>query len=264
MVDGRWTMDDGRWTMDETMAEPTAAVMKPEAAPTAAVWEDFVDIFYAPSHVFARRQNGSFWIPMLVVTILVGTVYFLTSGAMQPIMDAEFNRQAAAAMRKNPQINAEAMERFRHIAGRVGQVAAFVTVPVIIAMIGTTLWLVGKLFDARQAFKAAMIVAAYSCVPKVIEAVSNGLQALMLDPSLLNGPFRVSLGVGRFIDPDTASPIVLALVGRMNVFTIWVTILLAIGLSVTGKIPRRRAAIAAAIVWILGALPMIFQALRSM
>jgi hypothetical protein len=250
-------MNDGRSTMDD------AAAVKPAAA-QAAVWEDFVDIFYAPSYVFARRENGNFWIPMLVVTILVGTVYFLTSGAMQPIFDAEFNRQAAAAMRKNPQFNAEAMERFRHIAGRIGQVATFVTMPIIITMIGTTLWLVGKLFDARQTFKAALIVAAYSCVPKVIEAVVNGAQALMLDPSQLNGPFRVSLGVGRFIDPDTASPMLLALVGRMNVFTIWVTILLAIGLSVTGKIPRRRAAIAAAIVWILGALPMIFQALRSM
>ena len=90
------------------------------------VWEDFVDIFYAPSHVFARRQNGSFWIPMLVVTLLVGTVYFLTSGAMQPIIDAEFNRQAAAAMRKNPRITPEAMERFRNIATRIGQVMVFV------------------------------------------------------------------------------------------------------------------------------------------
>jgi hypothetical protein len=198
------------------------------------------------------------------VTLLMGAVYFMISGAMQPIMDAEFNRQAAAVMRKNPQFNPEAMERFRHIVARIGQVATFVTMPIIIAMIGTTLWLVGKLFDARQTFKAAMIVAAYACVPKVIEAVLNGVQALMLDPAQLNGPFRLSLGVGRFIDPDTASPMLLALVGRMNVFTIWVTILLAIGLSVTGKIPRQRAAIAAAIVWILGALPMIFQALRSM
>jgi hypothetical protein len=41
----------------------------------------------------------------------------------------------------------------------------------------------------------------------------------------LNGPFRVSLGLGRFFDPDIASPVLLALVGRINVFTIWVTIL---------------------------------------
>jgi hypothetical protein len=244
--------------------EPSEAALKPVPAERAAVWEDFVDIFYAPSYVFARRQNGSFWIPMLVVTLLVGTVYFLTSGAMQPIMDAEFNRQAAVAMRKNPQITPEAMERFRNIATRIGQVMTLVATPIIITMIGTALWLAGKLFEARQTFKAALIVAAYACVPKVIEAVLNGVQALMLDPSQLNGPFRVSLGLGRFFDPDIASPLLIALVGRINVFTIWVTILLAIGLSVTGKIPRQRAAIAAAIVWILGALPMIFQALRSM
>jgi hypothetical protein len=246
------------------MAEPAEAAIKSMQAKQTAVWEDFVDIFYAPSYVFARRQNGSFWIPMLVVTLLVGSVYFLTSGAMQPIRDAEFTRQAAVAMQKNPQITPEAMERFRYIGTRIGQVMTFVAMPFIIAMIGTALWLVGKLFDARQTFKAALIVAAYACVPKVIEGVLNGVQAMMLDPSQLNGLFRVSLGVGRFFDPDIASPVLIALVGRINVFTIWVTILLAIGLSVTGNIPKQRAAIAAAIVWILGALPMLLQALRSM
>jgi hypothetical protein len=55
----------------------------------------------------------------------------------------------------------------------------------------------------------------------------------------------------------------LALLGRIDVFTIWVTILLAIGLSVTGKIPRSRAAIAAAVVWLVGALPSLLQALRA-
>jgi len=201
---------------------------------------------------------------MLVVTLLVGSVYLLTSGAMQPIMDAEFNRQAAVAMRKNPEVTPEAMERFRQIGVRIGQVMTFVSMPIIIAMIGTAVWLVGKLFDARQTFKAALIVAAYSCVPKVIEYVLNGVQAMLLDPSTLNGLFRVSLGVGRFFDPDVASPVLIALAGRLNVFTIWVTVLLAIGLSVTGHIPRQRAAVAAVIVWILGAVPMVFLALRSM
>ena len=45
-------------------------------------------------------------------------------------------------------------------------------------------------------------------------------------------------------DPDATSPALLAFIGRLDVFTIWVTVLLAIGLSVTGNIPRSRAAIA--------------------
>jgi hypothetical protein len=42
-----------------------------------------------------------------------------------------------------------------------------------------------------------------------------------------------------------------------------VTVLLVIGLSVTGKIPRSKAAIAGVIVWIVGALPTLLPALRS-
>jgi hypothetical protein len=55
----------------------------------------------------------------------------------------------------------------------------------------------------------------------------------------------------------------LAVLGRVDVFTIWITILLGIGLSVTGKIPRSKAMIAAALVWAIGALPAVLQALRS-
>jgi len=38
-------------------------------------------------------------------------------------------------------------------------------------------------------------------------------------------------------------------------------VLIAIGLAVTGKISRGRAAIAAAIVWLAGALPLVASAL---
>src|SRR3989338_4729319 len=45
--------------------------------------------------------------------------------------------------------------------------------------------------------------------------------------------------------------------------TIWVTTLLAIGLSVTGKVSRGNAAIAGMLVWILGSLPGLIQALPA-
>src|SRR5689334_15779429 len=50
-------------------ASPGAGAV-PAAAP-AAWWEDFMDIFYAPSQVYARRAGSGFGIPMLVVTVLV-------------------------------------------------------------------------------------------------------------------------------------------------------------------------------------------------
>ena len=100
--------------------------------------------------------------------------------------------------------------------------------------------------------------------PRILEGVINSIQGLFLDPAQLDGRFRISLGLGRFLDPDTTSPLLIALVGRIDVFTIWITVLIAIGLSVTGQIPLSRAAIAAAIVWLVGGLPLIIQALRAM
>ena len=125
---------------------------------------------------------------------------------------------------------------------------------------GLALWVVGKFFDAKQTLGQAVMVAAYASVPRIVEGVVTSIQGLLLDPAQFTGRWRVSLGVGRFLDPETASPALLALVGRMDVFTIWVTVLLVIGLSVTGKIPRSRAAIAGVIVWFLGAVPLLLQA----
>jgi hypothetical protein len=238
-----------------------------DAAPTpakpASRWEDFIDIFYAPSSVYERRRNSGFFIPMLVVTVLIGVIFIANSGAMRPIMDAEFARGAAQAMKKNPQITPEAMEKMRSVGETMAKIGAFIFVPIAIFLTGLVLWIVGKFFDAKQTLAAAIMVAAYAYVPRVLEGIATGVQLLLMDPASLNGRYSISLGLGRFLDPATASPIMLALLGRIDVFTIWVTVLLAIGLAVTGRIPRSKAAIAAAIVWLVGALPGLLQAANS-
>jgi hypothetical protein len=236
----------------------------PVAAPRVAVWEDFIDIFYAPSAVFLRREHGSVLVPLVVVTILVGVIFYLNSGALQPLFDAEFDRQMAAQMRDNPQITPEVVDRMRGFAQRVGQIGVFVFMPLAILCVGLVTWAAGKLVDAKTSLHTALIVAAYAFAPRVLEGVVSGVQALMLDASQFDGRFRITFGPGRFLDPDTASPLLIAAVGRLDLFTLWITVLIAIGLAVTGRIPLRRAAIAAAIVWVAGGLPLVVQAIRSM
>ena len=93
--------------------------------------------------------------------------------------------------------------------------------------------------------------------------IGGGVEGLVMAPASLDVQYRGSLGPGRFLDPDATSPLVLGLVARLDVFTLWITVLLAIGLSVTGRIPKRQAAIAAALVWLLGAVPALLTAMRS-
>jgi hypothetical protein len=235
----------------------------PPTAEKAAVWEDFLDIFYAPSSVFARRENGSFWIPMLVVAVVLGALFFVNSRVMDPIFQAEMQRGMAKAMAKNPQLTPEMVNQMSSVSSSIAKVSAFVAIPIVVFLTGVLLYFVGKLFGAKQTFHAALVVAAYSYVPKIIEGVLAGVQGFLVDPAQLDGRYRVSLGLGRFLDPDTSSAALIGLLGRVDVFTIWVTVLLAIGLSVTGRIPRARAALAAVVIWVVGALPGVLQGLSA-
>ena len=229
----------------------------PRADPNASRWEDFIDIFYAPSAVFARRATSGFFLPMLVVTLLTGALYIMNSGVWSQVMDAETSRALA---RQSQQLTEEQMQAMRGFTETMAKVGAFIFVPVGIFLTGLMLWVCGKFVDAKQTVGQATMVASFAFMPRVVEALVVAVQGLVLDPGTFDGRWRVSLGVGRFFDPDATSPALLAFLGRIDVFTIWVTVLLAIGLAVTGNIPRARAAIAAAIVWVLGALPLLLQA----
>lgn len=240
------------------MSGDASGVVTPPAKP-ASWWEDYIDIFYAPSQVFARRMHSGFGVPMLVVTVLIGAIFLANSSAMQPIMDAEFARAMA---KQSAKMTPEQMEAARSIGAKFAKVGVFFILPITMFLVGLTLWIIGKIFGAKQTLGAAFMVAAYAYVPKILEAVLGGVQLLLLDSSSMNGRYKLSLGVGRFLDPDTAAPALVAFLGRVDVFTIWVTILLGIGLSVTGKISRSNAMMAAVIIWFIGAAATVLPALR--
>ncbi len=250
-----------RSSSDLEGAPRVAASPAPEPA---AVWEDFLDILYAPATVFARRANGNFWIPLLVVTVILGTLLLVNGRVWDAIMTAESQR-AMAVLAQNPDMTPEMMaqvEQFQGTSRTLTKVVMVVAVPFIVFFIGVLTWLVGKMFGAEQTFNAALVVGAYAYVPKIIDAVLAGVQGFFLDASQLDGKYRVTLGPGRFLDPDTTSPLMVEVLGRLDVFTIWVTVLLAIGLAVTGRISRGKAAMAAVVIWLIGALPGVLGALN--
>jgi hypothetical protein len=229
----------------------------------AGLWEDFVDIFYTPSSVFARRSDGKFGLALLFLVIIGTVLFFVTKNAMGQIMDAEFARQSAAAIRKNPNITEEQMASGRGFFETFAPIFFAVGLTISVFGTGLVLWVVGKLFDAKESITAAIMIATYSEVPRIVQILTNAAQALVMSPEKQTSLNAVGFNLARFINPDTGSPVVIALASRVDLFTIWVTVLLAIGLYVVGKVPKEKAAIAAGITWVVGALPAVFGALRA-
>lgn len=246
------------------MGSNAEAVKESDPSPAkAGLWEDFVDIFYAPSSVFARRSDGKFGMALLILVVISAVLYFLTKNAMAPVMDAEFARQSAAAMRKNPNLTAEQMASGRNFFEMIGPIFLAVFITLSVFGTGLVLWAAGKLFDAKESVTAAIMIATYSEVPRIVQILTNAAQGLLMSPESLNSMNAVSFSLARFINPDTGSPVVIALASRVDLFTIWVTVLLAIGVHVVGKIPKQQAAVVAFITWVIGALPAVFGALRA-
>jgi hypothetical protein len=108
-----------------------------------------------------------------------------------------------------------------------------------------------------------MVMAGWAYMPRVLGAVIGAVQALVLDVNSLTTVQALSLSPARFLDPDKASPLLYQMMTRLDLMTIWVTILLGIGMYVTGRLSKERAAVFGVSMWILGSLWPLRTALMS-
>ncbi|HXV17010.1 MAG TPA: YIP1 family protein, partial [Gemmatimonadaceae bacterium] len=221
------------------------------------------DILYQPSAVFDRRREGKFGMALLVIVVVTTVLFFALRNGLAPVMDAEMAKQAAAMAAKNPQITPEQIAASQGMMEKFAVVGYVVFVPVGIVIIAALLWLAGKVVDAKVAFAAAMMIATYSWFPRIIEMILNAVQGLLLSPESITSRYSVQLGPARFFDSASTSPVLLTFLGGIDLFTIWTTALMAIGLSVVARVPRSRGAIAAVAIWFVMMLIPLYQALST-
>lgn len=239
-------------------------VATPAPAPEQSSFiEDLVDIWFAPSAVFARRAKSGFFLIMCVVTVGIGGLFLANRNAMQPILDGEYRRQMAEVMRQNPQMTEAQMAAGKAFADKAQTFGIFFGVPIGLFLVGLGAWITGKILGAEElGYGASVMIAGWAYLPKVLESIGMSVQALLVDTVSLTGRYQLSLGIGRFLDPDMSIGM-LTLLGRVDLFTLWVSALLGIGIVVVGKLPRGRIVPAALIMWTLGAVPAFWQLLMG-
>src|SRR5437773_8875406 len=103
------------------MTESTATPAPPATKPTS-LWEDFIDIFFQPADVFRRRENASYWPPLIVVSVVLALFTLANANVLQPIFDAEMSRQIAAATKQNAQMTPEIAQRMRSVGEMIQRV----------------------------------------------------------------------------------------------------------------------------------------------
>ncbi|MBX7120063.1 MAG: YIP1 family protein [Gemmatimonadaceae bacterium] len=226
----------------------------PKSADAPGLLDDLIEIWYAPSQVFARRTKGEFLVLMLLLTVVIGALFYASRGAFEGIMRAQMEQ----AMRRNPNVTPEQLAQGRKVGEYIAIFGGFVGVPLGILILGIFVWLTAKIVGAEEfSYGQGASVAAYSYVPRILGSALVAVQGLVMDTRSFTSPGQLTIGVARVLPPD-ASPGLVQLLMRVDVFTVWSSVLIGIGICVIGRVPRTKVALAAGIIWAFGAIPSLW------
>lgn len=228
-------------------------------AEKASVVEDFIDIFHAPTSVFARRATSGYGMQLLIVSIISALFMFANRGVISQIMDAEFTRATAKMMAENPQLTQEQMAAGRGIQNAIGSTIGYIGTPIFIFVMAFLAWLVAKLVSAKVTYSQAVMITTLAWIPRLLGSLLMTVQVALMDTSNVTNMFALSASPARFMNPDATNPKVFGLMGSLEVFAIWFAILMGIGISVMAKVPRGRGYLVAAIVFVIATIPMLMR-----
>ncbi len=232
--------------------------MSAESAPQSSLVEDLIDAFFSPVEMFTRRAGRPSWAAYAIVTLLLAAAFYSSLGALQGFFDAEMARAVADVTAKNPQLTGDQLAGMQKTMELSFKYGGFAAMPFVLLVLGACVWLVAKILGGELGYGGGVMIASFAYLPKVLESLLVTVQSLVLDTSKFSGRYQFSWGVGRFLDPAMSQGMQ-NLLGRIDLFTLWATLLIAIGLAYSAKVPKSKAYAGAAIVWVLGALPAVFQ-----
>jgi hypothetical protein len=243
------------------MTAPSETPNAPPSAPSS-IFEDLIDVFFAPAAMFARRAGRSPWLPFILVSLLLAGMYFVNIGNMQGVFDREVERAVAQAVEGNPNMTEEQLMGMRGVMEVSMKWGAVVFMPLVLLMLALATLVVGKVVGGTLGFGTALMIASFAYVPRIVDFALVAVQSLVFGTAGYVGRYQFSLGVGRFLDSSGKQGLYNFL-GRIDLITIWVTVLLVIGLVHAAKIPKSKAVAAGALLWCLGALPAVWQLIQG-
>jgi len=237
----------------------TATISAAPAAPLPSAWEDCVDIFYAPGEVFARRRDGRFALALLVFTVLMTLLFFLSQRALAPIFDAQFADAMAKAGDGSSAWGRDRLEWLRVVSDRIGVLSFGIGLPLGTFALAMVVLAVARLAEIPLGPGGAVVAAVFSQYPRLIELAAGVAQGIILPPERLTSFYSISFSLARVLEPTGAPPLALAFAARVDVFTLWATLLLVISLRRLAGASAREAWFVAGILWLLGVLPVLLR-----
>ena len=232
-------------------------------ASKGSVFEDVLEVMWAPAKVFDRARAKGVGMYILVLTAVTLVIVLATKGLIQPYLDANFDLQMQQMAARGTPMKPEAVAAAQKFSGYIFLATGVLMIPIGAVLTGLLVWIGGKVASARFTFGQAMLIATLASVPRVLSFIATAVQGAIADPQSIRSFSDAALGAARFVDPATTSPALTAMLANLDIFNIWQFIIMAIGISVIGRVERSAGYVGALVGWGLGVALTVVPALLA-
>jgi hypothetical protein len=218
-------------------------------------FQNLIDVYFAPREAFTRIvRSPRILIPLVIYVVLV---LGFTGIWMQKMDPVEFMKTQIEESGRADRIPPDQRQNIIEQQARMMPIFAWVLGPVGIAV--TLLAIAGSLLFVYRFFYAAEVsfTQAFAIVTWVFVAVGLVTTPAIMAVMSLKGDWNINpqeavqANLGLLLDKSTAAKPLWALLSSIDVFSLWMVFLLAVGFGVASRKPTSSAAWGVAIPWLV-------------
>ena len=211
-------------------------IVKPADADTPAQSfpERLMGIFISPAETFADvARKPDFLAPLIlgVLGAIAVTETMLWKIGMERIVRTSIE-QSGRASSMSPEQMDQAVRQGARIGAIFAHIGGIVGAPIVLLVLaGLGLLIVSLIFGAQTKFKTVFSLICYANLVSLLGSLMAAAVILFGDPDHFNPQNPVPSNVGFFLNPREVSKPLYSLASAADIFSIWLLILIAVGLA---------------------------------
>jgi hypothetical protein len=213
-----------------TSSLPDSSVAQPSAPPAKSLPARFVGIIFAPKATFQSVAAAPRWFGMLaVVTLFIASATFLfmrTEVGRRAVLEQQVSTMESFGMQVSDAQYAQ-MEQRMGMSAYITGISQLVMVPIVYLVMAGILFAVFAAMGGQATFKQLYAVVVHSGVIGVVQ------QLFVLPINYARGSMSSPTNLAALLPMLPEGNFVTYLLGTIDVFYVWSTMVLAIGLAVT-------------------------------
>ncbi len=196
-----------------------------------------IGVFFSPGKAFADiARHPHWWVPVILIALL-GTVYLNIftqrvgwESVIRPAIERSQQSQNMPVQQREQLItNLARVYKYLGYGGSAVGTLFYVFIVAVLLM-----FLFDTMMSAGIGLKRMMAIVAYGFLPTVLQTLLSMVVLLLKDPDEFNLQNPLMFNVGAYLSPDSSAAL-RAFGSSIDLFSLWIIVLLAIGVSSTAR-----------------------------